>query len=84
MLVIPAANAITERSFSSLKWIKIYLHSTTGEARLNHLMLLHVDKDVADGIDIVEATNLFVETTMQALFETVFTILPSDEVCVCL
>ena len=60
MLVMPAANAITKRSFSSLKWIKIYLHSTTEEARLNHLMLLHVDNDLVDGMDIVEAANLFV------------------------
>ena len=32
MLVMPATNAISERSFSALKRVKTYLRSTTGEA----------------------------------------------------
>ena len=60
MLVMPATNAVSERSFSALKRVKTYLRSTTGEARLNHLMLLHVHKELADGIDMVEVANLFV------------------------
>ena len=60
MLVMPATNAISECSFSTLKRIKTYLCSTTREGRLNHLMLLHVHKGLADGIDMVEVTNLFV------------------------
>ena len=54
MLVMPAVNAVSERSFSALK------RSTTGEGRLNHLMLLHVHKELADGIDMVEVANFFV------------------------
>ena len=38
----------------------LLLRSTTGEGRLNHLMLLHVHKELADGIDMVEVANLFV------------------------
>ena len=45
---------------SQLKRVKTYLRSTTGEGRLNHLMLLHVHKELADGIDMVEVANLFV------------------------
>ena len=60
MLVMPATNAVSERSFSALKRVKTYLRSTTGEGRLNHLMLLHVHKELADGIDMVEVANLFV------------------------
>ena len=61
MFVMPATNAVSERSFSALKRVKNYLSSTTGEARLNHLMLLlHVHKDFADGLDIAEVSNLFV------------------------
>ena len=60
MLVMPATNAVSERSFSSLKRVKTYLRSTTGEGRLNHLMLLHVHKELADVIDMVEVANLFV------------------------
>ena len=54
MLVVPATTAVSERSFSALKRVKTYLRSTTGEGRLNHLMLLHVHKELADGIDMVE------------------------------
>ena len=36
-----------------------YLRSTTGEGRLN-LILLHVHKELSDGIDMVEVANLFV------------------------
>ena len=32
MLVMPATNAVSERSFSTLKRVKTYLRSTTGEA----------------------------------------------------
>ena len=60
MLVMPATNAVSERSFSSLKRVRTYLRSTMGEGRLNHLMLLHVHKELADGIDMVEVANLFV------------------------
>ena len=61
MLVMPATNAVSERSFSALTRVKTYLQrSTTGEARLNHLMLLHVHKELADGMDVVEVANLFV------------------------
>ena len=42
MLVMPATNAVSERSFSALKRVKAYQRSITGEGRLNHLMLLHV------------------------------------------
>ena len=47
-------------TITALKRIKTYLRSTTGEGRLNHLMLLHVHKELADGIDMVEVANLFV------------------------
>ena len=40
--------------------VNTYLRSTMGEARLNHLMLLHVHKELADDMDMVEVANLFV------------------------
>jgi hypothetical protein len=60
LLVMPATNAVSERSFSALKRVKTYLRSTTGTSRLNHLMLLHVHKDLADEINIVQVANTFV------------------------
>jgi len=60
MLVMPATNVVSEYSFSALRQVKTYLRSTTGEARLNHLMLLRVHKEIADSMDIVEVAILFV------------------------
>ncbi|XP_073257992.1 zinc finger MYM-type protein 1-like [Porites lutea] len=60
LLVMPATNAASERSFSALKRVKTYLRATTGDARLNHLMTLHVHRDRTDSIDLVAAANQFV------------------------
>ena len=43
-LVMPATNAISERSFSALKRVKTYLRTTMIQLRPNHLMLLHDTK----------------------------------------
>ena len=53
LLMMTATNAISERSFSALKRVKTYLRSTTGDSRLNHLMLLHVHKDRTDSISLI-------------------------------
>ena len=42
VLVMPATNATSERSFLALKCVKIYLRSSMTQIRLNHLMILHV------------------------------------------
>ena len=48
ILVMPATNATSERSFSAMRRVKSYLRSTMTQERLNHLMLLHVHKDLTD------------------------------------
>ena len=58
LLFIPAANAVSERSFSALK--KTYLRSTTGNSRLNHFKMLHVHKDRTDALTLVDLANDFV------------------------
>ena len=40
ILVMPATNVVNGRSFLSLKRMKTYLHSTTANNRLNHLLIL--------------------------------------------
>ena len=55
-----ATNSASERSFSALKPVKIYLRSTTGDVRLNNLMMLHIHRDRSDMIDLVAAANQFV------------------------
>ena len=44
LLVMPASNATSERSFSALRWIKSYYRSIMTQQRLNSLIILHVHK----------------------------------------
>ena len=60
ILVMPATNATSERSFSALKRVKTFLWSSMKQSRLNHLMLLHVHKDITDNLDLVDCANDFV------------------------
>ena len=60
-LVMPATNAVNERSFSCLRQTKTYLRSTMHQARLNHLMLLHIHRDSTDKLKLVEVANDFVK-----------------------
>ena len=53
ILVMPATNASSERSFSALRRIKTYLRTTMKQERLNYLMLLHVHKARTDELCIV-------------------------------
>ena len=56
LLVVLATSATAERSFSSLRHVKTYLH-TMKQERLNHLMIyIHQDRK----IDIEEAMNEFI------------------------
>jgi len=56
ILVMPATNAVIERSFSALKRVR----ATTGDSRLNRLMILHVHKGKTDAINLVDVANDFV------------------------
>lgn len=60
LLIMPATNATSERSFSALRRIKTYLRSTMSQARLNHLMVLHYHQDLTDNLDLKEVGNDFI------------------------
>ena len=45
ILILPAINTTSERTFSLLKLIKSYLQSTLEQSRLNHLMILSAYKN---------------------------------------
>ena len=60
LLVVPATNATSERSFSALRRVKTYLRTSMNQMRLNNLMVIHVHKDLADGLDLVEIGNEFI------------------------
>ena len=52
ILVMPASNATSERSFSALRRIKTYLRTTMSQERLNNLMILFVHRDSLEQIDL--------------------------------
>ena len=60
MLVMPATNAESERSFSAERRIQTYLRSTMSQQRLNHLMLLHIHKNLTDDLNLVNVANDFI------------------------
>ena len=59
LLVMPATNAVSERSFSALKRVKTYLRATTTDNRFNNLMVLHIHKHFTDKLDMVAVANEF-------------------------
>ena len=61
ILVMPATNASSERSFSALRRVKSYLRSTMLQERLNYLMLLHVHKDRTDKLCLRTVINEFIK-----------------------
>ena len=61
ILVMPASNSSSERSFSMLKLIKTYLRSTMGQTRLNHLMILSIYKDKLDELNLTIPAKLFID-----------------------
>ena len=65
ILVMPATNATSERSFSALKRIKSYLRSTMKQERLNSLMTIHVHKDKTDKLELRAIGNEFVAANAQ-------------------
>ena len=70
ILVLPATNATSERSFSALRRIKNYLRSTMSQSCLNHLMLLYYHQDLTDELNMKEVANEFISAKEQ--LNTVF------------
>ncbi len=60
LYVMPATNAESERSFSTVRRIKSYLRSTMSQQRLNHLMLLNIHKSFTDKLNLVDVANDFI------------------------
>ena len=60
LLTVPVTSCTAERSFSGLKRLKTYLRSTMGQARLNHLALLHCYKTRVKKLDLGVIANEFI------------------------
>ena len=77
LLVMPASNAASERSFSALRRVKSYLRATVAQSRLNHLMVLHVHKERTADLNLISVANEFIFGSEHRL--TVFgSFVPSD------
>ena len=59
VLVVPATNSISERSFSAMRRIKNYLRSTMKQERLNAVMMMNVHHDLTDTLDLQSIANDF-------------------------
>ena len=60
ILVLPATNALSERSFTLLRLIKSYFRATTGQGWLNHLMFLSSYKENVDELNLKDAAREFI------------------------
>ena len=60
LLVIPASNATSERSFSALRRVKTYLRTTMTQLRLNNLMILHIHQERTDSLNLMHVAQEFV------------------------
>ena len=59
--VMPATNAISERSASVLRRVKTYLRSTMSQLHLNNLLMLHAHTDKTDELVIPICLNEFIQ-----------------------
>lgn len=57
ILVMPATNATSERSFSVMRHLKSYLPTTVTQERLNHLMILHIQKYLTDCLVLTDVAK---------------------------
>ena len=59
VLLMPATNAVSERSASAMRRIKNYLRSTMTQTQLKNVMVLHIHKHLFDTIDRTSIHNEF-------------------------
>ena len=59
LLLMPATNAVSERSASAMRRIKTYLRSTMTQCRLNNVMVLHIHKHLTDSLKYIKILNEF-------------------------
>ena len=60
VIVMPAANVVSERFFSAIRRLYTYLRTNIGSSRLNNAMVLHIHKGQLDKLSMVDVANDFV------------------------
>ena len=59
ILLVPASNAVSERSSSTLRRAKSYLRSSMTQERLKFCLILGTYKKLVDKLNLVEVANQF-------------------------
>jgi len=59
IVIMPATNAVSERSFNALKCLKTWIRSIMNQSRLNWCLILHIHCDEADKLDLTAIANEF-------------------------
>ena len=59
-MTVPVTIATAERTFSTMRRIKTYLHSTMIQERLNHALMLNAHKSRVDDLDLTYIAKLFI------------------------
>jgi len=67
LATLPVTTATAERSFSTLKRLKTYLHSSMGDDRLTSLALIHVHDETVP-IDAAEIVGKYALTGPHKLY----------------
>ena len=67
ILVAPATNATSERSFSILRRLITYLRSTMSQERLKHCAILTIMKEECDGLDLNNVGKDFAEANQHRM-----------------
>ena len=67
ILLIPATNATSERSFSALRRLKTWLRTTMSQQRVNWCMILHEHKDRTDKLSITDIADEFIGRNQKLL-----------------
>ena len=60
LLLMPSSNAQSERIFSALRRMKMWLRTTISQNRLNHLMVMNVHKELLNSLDLNQILNDFI------------------------
>ena len=62
-LIMSTSNAVSEQSFSVLRWIKTYLRNTMIQNSLNHTVCLNIYTEGPMQINLKEILNEFVNSS---------------------
>ena len=59
-LTVPMTSATAERTFSTMRRLKNYMHTTMTQKRLNHVALLHTHKNRTDTLNLKDVAERFI------------------------